>query len=83
MATTARMHKHPMKSAGFRVLKAPDVPSVLIELGYLSNSHDLKQLVSETWRSHSADAITHAVQIYFGTRVAGGGAVPRTQSRAQ
>jgi N-acetylmuramoyl-L-alanine amidase len=85
MATTARMHKHPLKSAGFRVLKAPDVPSVLIELGYLSNSHDLKQLVSETWRSHTADAITHAVQIYFGTRVAGGGAtvphnaVPRTQ----
>jgi N-acetylmuramoyl-L-alanine amidase len=83
MATTARMHKHPLKSAGFRVLKAPDVPSVLIELGYLSNSHDLKQLISETWRSHSADAITHAVQIYFGTRVAGGGAVPRPQSRAQ
>ncbi|MBO0751614.1 MAG: N-acetylmuramoyl-L-alanine amidase [Bradyrhizobiaceae bacterium] len=71
MATTARMHKHPLRSAGFRVLKAPDVPSVLIELGYLSDSHDLKQLVSETWRAHTADAIAHAVQAYFTTRVAG------------
>jgi N-acetylmuramoyl-L-alanine amidase len=74
MAATARMHKHPLKSAGFRVLKAPDVPSVLIELGYLSNAHDLKELVSETWRSQTADAITHAVQTYFTTRLAGGGA---------
>jgi N-acetylmuramoyl-L-alanine amidase len=78
MSATAHMHKHPLKSAGFRVLKAPDVPSVLIELGYVSSARDLKQLVSETWRSHTADAITHAVQMYFTTRVAGG-APPRAQ----
>jgi N-acetylmuramoyl-L-alanine amidase len=77
MSATARMHKHPLKSAGFRVLKAPDVPSVLIELGYVSNARDLKQLVSETWRSHTADAIVRAVQAYFTTRVAG--AAPRAQ----
>ena len=46
MKNVARMHKHPMKSAGFKVLKAPDVPSVLIELGYVSNKDDLKQLTS-------------------------------------
>jgi N-acetylmuramoyl-L-alanine amidase len=74
MGATAHLHKHPMKSAGFRVLKAPDVPSVLIELGYVSNARDLKQLVSETWRSRTADAIAHAVQTYFATRVAGSGA---------
>lgn len=79
MAATARMHKHPLKSAGFRVLKAPDVPSVLIELGYVSNARDLKQLVSETWRSRTADAIAHAVQVYFTTRLAGSGAPPRAQ----
>jgi N-acetylmuramoyl-L-alanine amidase len=72
MAATARMHKHPLKSAGFRVLKAPDVPSVLIELGYVSNARDLRQLVSESWRARTADAITRAVQTYFTTRVAGG-----------
>ena len=42
MKTAARMHKHPLKSAGFRVLKAPDVPSVLVELGYVSNKADLQ-----------------------------------------
>ena len=51
MKSTARMHKHPLKSAGFRVLKAPDVPSVLVELGYVSNKGDLEHLVSENWRT--------------------------------
>lgn len=77
MRTTARLHKQPHKSAGFRVLRAPDVPSVLIELGYVSNARDLKQLVSETWRSHTGDAIVHAVQAYFTTRVAAGAARPQ------
>jgi len=69
---TARLHKHPLKAAGFRVLKAPDVPSVLIELGYVSNAGDMKQLVSEAWRSRAGDAIVRAVQTYFATRLAGG-----------
>jgi N-acetylmuramoyl-L-alanine amidase len=68
----ARLHKHPLRSAGFRVLKAPDVPSVLIELGYVSNPGDLKQLVSESWRSRTGDAVAHAVHTYFATRLAGG-----------
>jgi N-acetylmuramoyl-L-alanine amidase len=75
MSAAARMYKHPLKSAGFRVLKAPDVPSVLLELGYVSNARDLKQLVSETWRSRTAGAVSPAVQTYFTTRVAG--AAPR------
>ena len=43
-----------LKFAGFKVLKAPDVPSVLLELGYLSNSEDEARLLDEAWR---ADAI--------------------------
>jgi N-acetylmuramoyl-L-alanine amidase len=74
MRTAARLHKHPLRSAGFRVLKAPDVPSVLIELGYVSNARDLKQLVSESWRSRAGDAIVHAVHNYFTTRFASGSA---------
>lgn len=79
MRTVARLHKRPQRSAGFRVLKAPDVPSVLIELGYVSNARDLKQLVSGSWRAHTGDAIVHAVHTYFTTRVAGRGAATNAQ----
>lgn len=71
--SAAHLHKNPLKSAGFRVLKAPDVPSVLVELGYVSNPGDLKHLVSETWRSQAGDALVRAVQAYFTTRLAGAG----------
>jgi len=54
------------------VLKAPDVPSVLLELGYVSNQQDLKQLMSENWRMRAGDAIVQAVNTYFTTRLAGG-----------
>jgi len=69
----ARLHQHPLKSAGFVVLKAPDVPSVLVELGYVSNKADLKSLISTEWRDRTADSIVQAVDAFFGTRLAGGG----------
>jgi N-acetylmuramoyl-L-alanine amidase len=67
-----RLHKNPLRSAGFRVLKAPDIPSVLIELGYVSNPADLKQLISDQWRSRTSEAVAQAVHTYFTTRFAGG-----------
>jgi N-acetylmuramoyl-L-alanine amidase len=70
--SATRLHKNPLRSAGFRVLKAPDIPSVLIELGYVSNPADLKQLVSEPWRARTSDAVAQAVHTYFTTRFAGG-----------
>jgi N-acetylmuramoyl-L-alanine amidase len=76
MKNVVRLHKNPLKSAGFRVLRAADVPSVLVELGYVSNRQDLKQLTSETWRSRTADAILQAVDAYFSTRIAGVSAGP-------
>ena len=66
-----RLHKTPLKSAGFRVLKAPDVPSVLIELGYVSNKEDLRSLLSDTWRDRTADSIARAIDGYFTTHIAG------------
>lgn len=71
--TAARLHKHPLKSAGFKVLLAPDVPSVLVELGYMSTKDDLKQLTSGTWRARTALALAQAVDTYFSTKVAGAG----------
>ena len=47
---TARLHQNPLKSARFVVLRAPDVPSVLVELGYVSNKADLRSLISAEWR---------------------------------
>jgi N-acetylmuramoyl-L-alanine amidase len=70
MKTTVRMHKHPLKSAGFKVLKAPDVPSVLIELGYVSNKGDLEHLVSENWRSRTVGSMAQAIDAFFAKRLA-------------
>jgi N-acetylmuramoyl-L-alanine amidase len=71
MKGVARLHKDPIKSAGFRVLKAPDVPSVLVELGYVSNRDDLRSLMSDAWRDRTADSIAKAIDTYLSTHIAG------------
>jgi N-acetylmuramoyl-L-alanine amidase len=67
----ARLHKQPLKSAGFKVLKAPDVPSVLIELGYVSSKADLKLLTSDAWRARTTGSIAQAIEAFFSKRLAG------------
>jgi N-acetylmuramoyl-L-alanine amidase len=59
------MRRKPHRFAGFVVLKAPDVPSVLIELGYLSNRRDERMLTSSKSRAAIAAAIARAVENYF------------------
>jgi len=71
MKSATRMHKEPIKSAGFRVLRAPDVPSVLVELGYVSNKEDLQSLLSDAWRDRTADSMAVAVDGYFSNRSTG------------
>jgi N-acetylmuramoyl-L-alanine amidase len=73
MKSTVRMHKHPLKSAGFRVLKAPDVPSVLVEIGYVSNKGDLEHLVSESWRTRAVGSMAHAIDQFLAKRLATAG----------
>ena len=68
---TTRLHLHPLKSAGFIVLKAPDVPSVLVELGYMSTKDDLTNLMSPGWRARTADSLMQAVDTFFAPRLAG------------
>lgn len=68
----AQLNKNPLRSAGFRVLKAPDVPSVLLELGYLSSKEDAKLMMSEAWREKATSAVAEAVDRYFATRIAQG-----------
>jgi N-acetylmuramoyl-L-alanine amidase len=73
-ATSARLHKHPLKAAGFKVLTAPDVPSVLVELGYMSTKDDLKLLTSEAWQAKTANALAQSVDTFFAPRLARGSA---------
>ena len=76
LKATARLHKNPLKAAGFKVLTAPDVPSVLVELGYMSTKDDLKQLTSAAWQAKTAAALAQAVDTYFAPRLARGAAGP-------
>jgi N-acetylmuramoyl-L-alanine amidase len=66
-ATT--MSANPLRSANFVVLRSPDVPSVLVELGYLTNRRDLEDLMSDTWRSAAADSIVRGVEKFFASRL--------------
>jgi N-acetylmuramoyl-L-alanine amidase len=72
MRSAARLHQHPLKSAAFVVLKSPDIPSVLVELGFVTNKTDIKSLTSQEWRERTADSMVEAVDTYFSTRLAGG-----------
>jgi N-acetylmuramoyl-L-alanine amidase len=73
----ALLVKNAHRAAGFRVLKAPDVPSVLIELGYLSNATDLANLKSDAWRRSMTLALCDAIDRHFAAldqrRAAGAG----------
>ena len=70
MKAVTRFTGKPLRSAGFVVLKAPDVPSVLIELGYLSSRQDEAQLTSPAWQDRVAGAMARAIDRYFALQVA-------------
>jgi N-acetylmuramoyl-L-alanine amidase len=70
LAAKGALHTKRLRSAGFRVLKAPDVPSVLLELGFLSNPEDEKELTSEEWRDRMASSVAAAIDGYFAKRIA-------------
>ena len=59
------LRRFPVRQADFFVLQSPDVPSVLIELGYLSNASDAANLIQSEWRDRTAEAIARGVSTYF------------------
>lgn len=65
LAANQPLLRRPKRAAGFAVLKAPDVPSVLIELGFLSNPTDAKRLGKPEGRDRIAAAIAEGVRRYF------------------
>ena len=65
----------PRREAGFRVLRSGDIPAVLVELGYLSNTGDVGLMVSADWRERTTAAMADAVGRFFEIRTAAGAPV--------
>ena len=65
LKSRVKILRNPHRFAGFAVLKAPDIPSVLIELGFISNKDDERALRSKSHRRKLAQSIAGAVDRYF------------------
>ena len=59
-----KMHRHPRQKASFSVLKSPDIPSVLLELGFLSSERDMARLTDPEWRGRMAQALRAGLQAW-------------------
>jgi len=70
MGTSTNLRNDPDQQASFRVLKTAQFPSVLIELAYVTNKEDAKNLISDSWRDKVSDSILTAVENYFGSQLA-------------
>ena len=66
------LNSNPWRRAAFRVLKAPEVPSVLFELGYLSNTDDEKLFHSPNWPANEAKTVARAIETFLRGRVTAG-----------
>src|SRR5690606_18993136 len=73
LSETVQLVNNPLRSAGFRVLRAHDVPSVLLELGYLSNAQDEKLLRDAKWRERAASDIARAIEMFAAAKAKAGG----------
>jgi N-acetylmuramoyl-L-alanine amidase len=62
---SVELRRFPVRQADFLVLQAPDVPSVLIELGFLSNAEDMANLLETGWQDRTADAVARGISTYF------------------
>jgi N-acetylmuramoyl-L-alanine amidase len=67
MGRMAHLHKKTVQQAGFAVLKSPDIPSILVETGFISNPSEAKKLKSSNYQKQLADSIYKGIVKYFET----------------
>jgi N-acetylmuramoyl-L-alanine amidase len=60
-----KLHKPGVEQAGFAVLKAPDIPSVLVEAGFISNPDEEAKLTDDAYQDKLADALMRGIERYF------------------
>ena len=65
IGSVGRLHKPKVEQAGFAVLKAPDIPSVLVETAFISNPNEEAKLSDEHYQNTIADALVKGLQKYF------------------
>ena len=58
------MHRRPIQEAAFSVLKSPDIPSILLEVGFLSSEADRRRLADPVWRAGFQEAILAALRAW-------------------
>jgi N-acetylmuramoyl-L-alanine amidase len=68
LSPVIEMSAKPHREARFVVLRSPDVPSVLVELGYLSSKRDLEMLQSPDWRAGVTGSMAKAIDLFFTNR---------------
>ncbi|MGI9230082.1 MAG: N-acetylmuramoyl-L-alanine amidase [Gammaproteobacteria bacterium] len=67
LRTIGKLHKRRVQSAGFAVLKAPDIPSILIETAFISNPEDERRLLSKSYQEKMSNAMVSGIKAYFYT----------------
>ncbi len=65
LRTLNPLHSHQVEQAGFAVLKAPDIPSILVETAFISNPDEEKRLDDDAYQEKMAEAIFDGIKIYF------------------
>lgn len=65
LGKVGRLHKPQVEQAGFAVLKAPDIPSILVETGFISNPEEEAKLKDESYQAELADALMTGISRYF------------------
>ena len=65
LGKVGKLHKSHVEQAGFAVLKAPDIPSILVETGFISNPDEERKLQDENYQLELVDALTTGITRYF------------------